>query len=154
MADPVTIIGTAGAAANVISVLTSAIDNSRKFCIEWRDADFIFLNLIAQLTALRAAVEKIQDWILSDTEAHHQLIMDLDLSLYCCQILIEKIDSKLSEFSLNDLRLDRISKIKLLFGGKSMDNIQKMIERQTHALTLLLTACNWYRISPISDFSC
>lgn len=143
MADPITIIGTAGAAANVLSALTSTIDTFRKLWIEWRDADFVFLNLIAQLTALRAAVDKIHKWILADTEAHHQLIMDLDLSLYCCQMLFEKIDSRLSELCLNDDGLDSLSKIKLIFGGKSVDNIQKMIEQQTNALTLLLTACNW-----------
>ena len=146
MADPVTIIGTASAAANVLSVLTSTIDIFHRFRIEWKNADFMFLNLIAQLTALRAAVNKIQEWILAETEAHHQLIMDLDLSLHCCQMLIGKMNSKLSELCLDDEGLDFVGKIKFLFGGKSVDSIQKMIERQTNALTLLLAACNWYRL--------
>ena len=146
MADPVTIIGTAGAAANVLSTLTSTIETFHKLCLEWRNADFTFLNLIAQLTALRAAVNKIQDWILAETEAHPQLNMDLDLSLYCCYTLIDKMNSKISGLCADDRRMSLASKLKLLFDGKSMDSMQKMIERQTNALTLLLAAYSWYAL--------
>lgn len=70
--------------------------------------------------------------------------MDLDLSLTCCKALVERMRCQLSKFHLNaDAKLDTASKIKLILGGKFMDDIQKMVERQT-ALNLLLTACGWH----------
>ena len=146
MADPVTIIGTAGAVSNIVELLNSTISSLRRLCAQWRDTDLIFLNLVAQLTALKAALSKIQDWAQSESEdPHHQLIMDLDLSLECCRAFIQRIDLQVSGLHLKEtLKLDKASRLKLLFGGKPTKEIQKMLERQTNALTLLLTACNWY----------
>jgi hypothetical protein len=39
--------------------------------------------------------------------------------------------------------LELRQKFKVVFGSAGPENIQKTIERQTSALTLLLTACNW-----------
>ena len=146
MADPITIIGTAGAAANIIEVLNSTISSLRQLHNQWKDADFTLMNLAAQLAALKAALGKIQEWMLSGTaDPHHQLVMDLDLSMSCCQALVGRMGSKVSELNYKENgKLDNKSRVKLVFGGKSMEEIQKMVERQTNALTLLLTACNWY----------
>ena len=146
MADPITIIGTAGAVSNIVELLNSTIGSLRRLCAQWRDADLMFLNLVAQMTALKAALSKIQDWAESESEdPHHQLIMDLDLSLECCRAFVQRIDLQVSGLRLKEtLKLDKASRAKLLFGGKSMEEIQKMLERQTNALSLLLTACNWY----------
>jgi len=35
-----------------------------------------------------------------------------------------------------------MNKLKLVFNAKGLQDVQKMIEAQTTALTLLLTACN------------
>ena len=64
--DPVTLIGTAGAASNIIEVLNSAISSIHRLCSRWNDADLILLSVIAQLTALRAALRKIQEWTQAD----------------------------------------------------------------------------------------
>ncbi|KAL3471430.1 G-protein alpha subunit-domain-containing protein [Aspergillus californicus] len=128
MADPLTIVGTAGA----------LIRN------EWKDADLTLLSLSAQLSALRAALAKIEEWIGSDEgEPDRQLLKDLGLSTDCCKILLGKLYELIS-----GLRLDRgqqlafHSKVKLVFGNRTIEDIQKLLEQQTSAMTLLLTACN------------
>ncbi|KAF2810536.1 uncharacterized protein BDZ99DRAFT_443396, partial [Mytilinidion resinicola] len=144
MADPFTIIGTTGAVVGIIDVLGKSISALREIHERWKDADFMLLNLAAQLTALRAALREIQTWIDSKTgEPHHQLVMDLDLSMACCKMLVAKIDKSISELQVTAAHnLDFGSKIKVVFGNKTMDSLQKMVERQTNALTLLLSACN------------
>jgi guanine nucleotide-binding protein G(i) subunit alpha len=145
MADPITIVGTAAAVANIIAIAKKTIELLCDLHTRWNDADFTVLNLIAQVTALKTASCKIQEWIESDlAEQHHQLVMDLELSMTCCQMLMAKMDSQISELCRTaDNALNAGSKIKVLFACKKNEELQKLIERQTNALTLLLTACNW-----------
>ncbi|EXJ67286.1 guanine nucleotide-binding protein subunit alpha, other [Cladophialophora psammophila CBS 110553] len=111
MADPISIIGTVGLVANIIDVVGKTNSTIRELRNDWKEADLTFLSLTTQLTALRAALIKIKEWMDSD---------------------------------LGDARYH---KAKLALGGKNVDNIQKLIEQQTSALTLLLTACNCKTIS-------
>ena len=145
MADPITLIGTIAAAANIIDVLNSTISSLHGLRSQWRNAELSFMNLMAQLRALRSALGEIHEWLLSENmEPHHQLIMDLDFSLACCKTLCEKIWAHLSKLTFKqDSRLDNMSRVKIVIGSKSMEEIQKMLGRQTGLLTLLLTACNW-----------
>jgi len=146
MADPLTIIGTVGAVSNIIDLVSKTINSIRDFRGRWKEADLAFLSLSAQLTALRAALTKIQEW--SNNEllggTHYQLTMDLDVSITCCRLLMGKFDELF--FKLNqttDEAFDFAGKVKFVFMTKELDDVQKMVERQIGALTLLLTACNW-----------
>jgi hypothetical protein len=77
MADPISIIGAAGAIANIIAVLAKTVSTLHELHNQWKQADFALVNLISQLTALRAGLDKIQEWINNDiVEQHHQLIID------------------------------------------------------------------------------
>jgi guanine nucleotide-binding protein G(i) subunit alpha len=146
MADPITIIGTVGAVANIIDLVSKTIEGIRDVRGRWKEADLAFLSLAAQLAALRAALTKIKEW--SDQELagdpDYQLIMDLDVSMSCCRLLVGKFDDfflKLDQTT--DGSLDFASKVKFVFGTKDLDDVQRMVERQISVLTLLLTACNW-----------
>ncbi|KAF2878518.1 G-protein alpha subunit-domain-containing protein [Massariosphaeria phaeospora] len=144
MADPISVIGAVGAICNIIDVVgkvTLAVNDLRE---KWKDADLTFLSLASQLTALRIALTKIQEWMDSDLQViHHQLVMDLDVSLSCCKVLVDKIDTLLSEIGrATNTPLDFNGKAKLIFGNRNLNDVQKLLERQTSALTLLLTACN------------
>ena len=145
MADPVSIIGTAGAVANIIDILGKTIGTIREVHQQWKNADFTFINLIAQLVALKAALTKIKEWAEMDlVDQHHQLVMDLDVSLACIRMLVSRIDAELVELQSGpDGSLEATSKIKLILNGSKMDDLQKMLERQISALNLLLSACNW-----------
>ncbi|KAL4884618.1 hypothetical protein BJY04DRAFT_215081 [Aspergillus karnatakaensis] len=125
MADPVSIIGTAGALANVIQIVSQTLLAIRDLQSDWSDADLTFLSLASQLSALRLALTKIQemdesrDWRFASS-AH----------------VVDSLHQK------QDQALDFKSKFKLVFGKKNIDDVQKLLEHQTNALTLLLTACN------------
>src|SRR6186713_75592 len=133
MADPITIIGTIGAVANIVDLVSKTINSIRDLRGRWKDADLAFLSLTSQLSALRAALIKIQEW--SDNELSidldYQLIMDLDISMTCCRLLVGKFD----QFFLNldqtaDEPFDFAAKVKFVFGTRDLDDVQKMVERQ------------------------
>lgn len=144
MADPITIIGTAGALANIIDVLAKVIGTVSEYRRMWQEADLAALNLESQLAALSTALNKIKAWTDSSSQVpHHQLVIDLDRCMLCCRTLISKIDAEISQSQVTaENRLDVASKFRLLLKTRDFENVQRMIEQQTGALTLLLVACN------------
>lgn len=152
MADPISIIGTAGALANIIQLATQTITAIRELQSDWKDADLIFLSLTSQLSSLRLALTNIEEWVALKTGAHYQLVMDLDDSIKCCNVLLTKLQELVGSLrQKQNSALNFQSKIKLVFGKKSIDDIQNLLEHQTNALNLLLTACNWYVLSSETD---
>ena len=146
MVEPATVVGTAGAAAGIIGSLAAAIKYLYELRGRWTGAGFALENLIAQLVALKAALQRIDEWMQSATtaELHHQLVMDLGSSIACCRHLVAKMESCVSRLHQDTQgRLVNASKVKFIFGATSVDTLQKMLERQTNAMTLMLTVCNW-----------
>ena len=145
--DAITILGTAGAVVNIIEVIGRSIKTLRDLYERWNDAELIAINLITQLIALKAALAKISEWITSDLayqEHHYQLVMDLGESIGCCKMLVKSMDGHLAKLQCGlDNRLDVESRLRIVFESKVCENFQNYIQRQTSALTLLLTACNW-----------
>src|SRR5450432_3013783 len=59
--DPLTIIGTTGAIANIVDVICKTVKSLRDVHSIWKDADLTIINLIAQLSSLKAALNKISE---------------------------------------------------------------------------------------------
>jgi hypothetical protein len=75
-------------------------------------------------------------------EPHHQLVMDLEASVTYCRMLVRRIDTEVEDLQRNiRIGLDAQNKIKLLLKNEALEELQKIIDRQTSALTLL-TICN------------
>lgn len=144
MADPLTIIGTAGAIANIIDILTKTITTVCDMRQAWKVADLTVLSFENQLNLLKLALCRIQKWAdCSTKQQDYQLVMQVDGCITCCRLLVGKIDEEVCQFqktAAGDLLV--ASKLGLLFKTKDMEQVQRMIDQQTHALTLLLTACN------------
>ncbi|KAK3385320.1 hypothetical protein B0H63DRAFT_181559 [Podospora didyma] len=143
MADPLTVVGTVGALTGLIGVLGKTIQTFSKFRSQWKDAELTVLTLETQLIAMRAALSKIEQWANTTNDSlHHQLVMDLDQCVACCRLLVGKLDAEISTLVAPGKTQATMSKLKLIFSSKGLQDVQKMIESQTTALTLLLTACN------------
>ena len=103
---------------------------------------------MAQVTSLRAALNKICEWIssyLAGMPQHYQLVIDLEGSISCCRTLMQSVEEQMESLSrTQDNNLDLGSRVKIVFETKAGKDFQKFIQRQASALTLLLTACNWY----------
>lgn len=143
MADPITIIGAVGALCNIIEVVNKTITTIEQWRLRWKHSDLYLISLASQLVALRAALTKIQEWMDAGAdETHHQLTMDLDMSISCCKVLVDELDEAFGKFDVAG-SLDSVAKLKIILGTGGLDELQKLLERQTNALSLLLTACNW-----------
>ncbi|SCV58648.1 GNA-3 g protein alpha subunit GNA-3 [Fusarium fujikuroi] len=144
MADPLSIIGTAGAIANIIDVLTKTITTVCDMRQAWKIADLAVFAFENQLNLLKFALFEIQKWTESRSdEQSHQLVMQVDSCVTCCRLLIGKIDGEVSQFEKTVAGgLELGSKLSFLFKTKDMEQIQRMVDQQTHTLTLLLSACN------------
>lgn len=131
--------------ASIVELLGKTVSTLHTLHSRWKEADFTFINLIAQLTALKAALSKLQEWMDTDiNDPHHQLVMDLETSVTCSRMLVRRMDSEIEDLQQNSgIGLDAQNKIKLVFKNGALEELQKMVDRQTSALTLLLTVCNW-----------
>lgn len=144
MADPLTIIGCVGGLCNVIDCATKAISALNRLRTRWATADLAILTLASQLMALRAALAKLQTWSEHNhpESLHYQLVMDLDGSVEACQLLVSKLEAFVSSLETSTRPLDFSSRLKVAFGHGRADHIEKLLQQQTSALTLLLTALN------------
>ena len=142
--DRLTILGTIVTVENMVNILDKTISTVSELRTQWQDADLEIFTFETQLIALRTALVKIKEWMDTDLdESHHQLVIDLDRCMTCCQWLIAKIDVERLQFHMtSDDRLNLASKLKQLFKTKGIQDVRKMIEQQVKALTLLLTAYN------------
>jgi hypothetical protein len=145
MAEVLAVVGSIGAIANIIDATSKVISAISDIQTQWKAADLTILSLASQLSAFRAALRRIQEWIEAERlQPHHQLIMDLDETLSFCKILIGRIEAVFEDWEpLVEKPTSASTRWKVTFGSKGLDNILVLVERQTSALTLLLTACNW-----------
>ena len=146
MAEALAAVGSIGAIVNIIDATSKSISRMNDLHAQWKDADITVLSLASQLSAFRAALRRIQEWLDGEHSAtHHQLVMDLDETLSFCSILANKIEALSAGWeALIQDRKSTATRWKVILGSKGVDTILVLVERQTNALTLLLTACHWW----------
>lgn len=144
MVDPISIFGATASVISIIDVLSKSISLLDNLRSQWKTADLALLSLTSQLGALNAALVKIHEWTESGVdELHHQLVMDLKSSIDCCHILASKVHGEITDLQrAPGGALLATAKARFTFKRNGMSELQSMIDRQTSALTLLLTACN------------
>jgi hypothetical protein len=145
MVDPITIIGAAGAIANIIDVASKTIQGLHELHSRWSNADFTLLSLISQLISLQAALTKIEEWLtLDEREYHYQFALGLNSSLLCCKTLVYDMSTVIEGLEWRaDGRLATSSRIEMVFGERKRNDYHKAIDAQISVLTLLLSACSW-----------
>ncbi|KAH7392981.1 hypothetical protein BKA66DRAFT_439102 [Pyrenochaeta sp. MPI-SDFR-AT-0127] len=145
MAEPLIIVGCVGAICTIIDTTSKAISTLNDLRNKWATLDLTLLALASQLTALRAALSKIQTWIRGNygQVPHFQIVMDLDVSVACCKLLMSELGNFLSRLNNNRTRhLSFARKVQATFSHRWVEEIEKLLQQQTSALTLLLTALN------------
>jgi hypothetical protein len=148
MADPLTVIGAVASTVQIIDVLTKAASVLDTLRVQWQSSDIALLSLTSQLGALSAALGKIQEWMETGIEEiHHQLTMDLNTTLNCCNMLATMVHTEICHLQKSPGgSLLTTAKARFLFKRSGIGELQNMIDHQTATLTLLLTACNRYAI--------
>ncbi|KAK4452219.1 hypothetical protein QBC34DRAFT_274095, partial [Podospora aff. communis PSN243] len=143
MADPISIVGTAGAVLGIIDVLAKTIRSLQDLRAQWKTIDTVVLTFELQLTSLNAALTQIKRWMDANSkDPHYQLAIDLDRCVSHCQLLVATISAEIDALKATEADQSIAGKVTLLFKTQGMAEIQKMIDHVTNALGLLLSACN------------
>ncbi|KAI1346304.1 hypothetical protein F5Y01DRAFT_27756 [Xylaria sp. FL0043] len=156
--DPVSIIGIGGFVITLIDALGKTIESLDGMHGRWQDAELSLLSLSTQLGALKAALIGIQLWLVLDSIGMHYLLqMELDSSVTCCQLLIKKVDAFIREVQRDDVaggssHLSFMGRAKMALSGSSIEDVLRMIDRQTNSMNLLLTACNCNTLASQKSF--
>lgn len=148
MSDTATIdkqrqFGLVAAVSANLDRLRSTIDALRQLHDQWQDNNGTIINVIAQLSALKANLGEMQDWMnYAINEMHPQLLTDLDLLMTSCSLLVRNLDALTAQLRQPDHdKADWALKLKFRVGSRSMNRLKSVAKRQTDAVSLLLAAC-------------
>lgn len=121
------VIGTAAPIAAIVEILGKSISLLRELRQYYTDADFRVLNLVGQVTALRAVRIKVKEWAGND----------LDDSVTCCRIFVETIHAELAELTQKeDGTLGFASRIKFVVWWQKVFRLRISPARPTpHLIT-------------------
>jgi hypothetical protein len=143
MVEPLSIVGATASIIGIIDVVARAVVTLHSLYALWKESDLFLLQFTSQLIALNNALTKIKEWM-NDVhdETHYLLDIDLGMILHCCQSLASKLEAALDDLQSTNTPQTMATKAKIMLSNGVLEQISRMIERQTGALVLLLTACN------------
>ncbi|KAL1591716.1 hypothetical protein SLS60_011715 [Paraconiothyrium brasiliense] len=115
--------------------LRSSIDGLRQLHDRWPDGSGTIINLIAQLSSLKANLGEMQDWMnYAINEMHSQLLNDLDLLMTSCSLLVRNLDGLTAQMRQPDHdKADWALKLKFRVGSRSMNKLRGVAKNQTDA---------------------
>ncbi|KAF1977471.1 guanine nucleotide-binding protein-like protein alpha-3 subunit [Bimuria novae-zelandiae CBS 107.79] len=137
------VFGLMSAVSANLDRLRTSIDALRQLHDQWQDGNGTIINMIAQLSALKANLGEMQDWMnYAINEMHPQLLNDLDMLMTSCSLLVRSLDALTAQLRQPDHdKADWALKLKFRVGSRSMNRLKGVAKRQTDAVQLLLAAC-------------
>lgn len=144
MADPITIIGAIGAIAGIIDVTCRVISNIKSYHSRHNFEDsIVILDIMSQLEAFKISLGYIRDRLRcsSHEQGSRPFSSKLDIIIECCETLVAKIHNIVLDLGVSP-ELDLSATSRFDERRKELFMLQGMIDRQTTALTLLITASN------------
>ena len=92
------VVSVAASVIGIVDVITRSVNSLLDLQTRFKKADLTVSLLIGQLSTLKAALNQISEWIttsLITVPQHHQLVMDLTVSLKSCKFLILLLDERM-----------------------------------------------------------
>ena len=141
-------IGTLAAIVGIIDVTTRTIsaltDIRTRFITANDNLDILLTHLITVRAALRQIHALIEEQSITSQDHNYQLVMDLDVAIKGCGLLVSWIDGQIANVEYDaDNSLKFPSKLKLLLNSKATDDCLVRLDRQLNALNLLFTTFRW-----------
>lgn len=128
-----------------IDRLRQGINALRQLHDRWTGSNETAINLIAQLTALRSNLDNVHDWLnYAINDLHPQLLSDLEVLMASSALLVRHVDQLIASLRQPDPdAVDCAVKLKYAVGGRSMERLRDVAERQSESVRILLAACKW-----------
>ena len=141
------VLGVAGSIIGIVDVLARNVSYLIDLRAKYKLADLKVALLIAQLSTLKAALNRISSWIATNQTGiphQQQFIEDLTVSIEGCNILIIVLDERISRLKRNeDANPSPMAKAHVLMGEKETNDYLSSLNNQIGALHLLLTVLKW-----------
>lgn len=151
----VPVAGLASAALQVIGSIESAIQGLHSLKGKFQGADNTIRLLISQLSMIKAALFQIRDWAefnSDDSPNGTEFIRGLKDTLDECQAVMGLLSEELKGLTSPPTLLDSLPSqrngAKILWGDAAMKGHLSTLSRQKQALQVLITASQWYNLSP------
>ena len=145
--DPVTGLGLAGSVVSIIEVIARSIAGLKTLQLRWQAANRTVNALLGQLSTLKVALHQISQLLSSSLGAspqHHQFVIDLSVSLECCEDSIGFIDDQVSKLEWREEdELTFSSNARVVLNDSAMKESVNHLNSQSITLNLLLSALNW-----------
>lgn len=136
-------VGLVGALLGIIDKTARCISSLAEIQQRFKSANLTLELLTGQLFTVKAALSQLCDLIKESLveEQHYQLTLDLDVGVYCCNLLTRLLEEQIVKLQYIDAdELTFKSKVSLLLGSKGTDECLTRLDRQINALNLLITA--------------
>lgn len=139
--DPGSAIGIVGLLISLADVAGKTIHKLSHLRTKYQNADLAVAALIGQLCTIKAALTELgshQNARLENLECH------LSSAVEGCSLLIESVDERIAQLERKVVgRLSSKGKASFLWAEKDLGDCLAMLDRQVHALNLLLLATQW-----------
>ena len=148
--DPVSVVGLLSAAGTIASTITITIKRLSEIRGQLRDADVRIRLLIGELSAVKSALNQINDWThyLDDSHRQADVVKGLQISLEGVQLAMDALAEEV-RLMLGDttpeptLTQDVRLRIKYAWKESSLTEHENRLRAQIAALHLLLQAVQW-----------
>ncbi|CAG8960659.1 hypothetical protein HYFRA_00013538 [Hymenoscyphus fraxineus] len=142
--EPVSIIGLVGSIAGISNIIGKALGRLIKLQSKFSDSSVTISLLIGQFTTVKAALDQIGPLLKSNhakKPQHEQLVLDLQISLDGCKLLIQVIEERIIHLSRDETgkELNLKGKIEFLWMESELNGFTTLLNNQTTALNLLVS---------------
>ena len=148
--DPISVIGLLSTAGTIASTITVTIKRLSDIRGQLRDADVRIRLLIGELSAVKSALNQINDWThyLDDSHRQADVVQGLQISLEGVQLAMDALAEEVrlmlgSTTPESTLTQDVRLRIKYAWKESSLTEHENRLRAQIAALHLLLQAVQW-----------
>ena len=152
--DPISIVGVASASAQIAQFIGQTIQGLCTLRGKFKDADLTIHLLIAELSAIRAAVSQLRDWAewnSNDSPKEAEYMKGMEVALEGCQAAMEVLAEEIKELvaepatrgDQTSFSLGFMAKAKVVWNEDTIKGHQDRLHAQVQAINLLLQASHW-----------
>ena len=147
--DPISIVGLLSTAGSIATAITVTIRRLSELRGQLQDADVRIRLLIGELSAVKSALNQINDWThyLDDNHRQADVVQGLQISLEGVQLamdtLAEEVRLLMESSSPDSSQAHMRFRIKYAWNESNLIQHENRLRAQITALNLLLQAVQW-----------
>ena len=138
------IIGAVGAVVGIVDVLGRTISKLYEVQTKLKNVPVTLIRLSGELAAAKVALQQLQNSLESRNgdDLHYSVVMDLESSLSCCQLLLGVVEAKIPDANSNQENL--AFKIQIILADQETTKCLECLSRILLALNIVRESVERY----------